>query len=145
MLIADTAGFPPTEIAALIAILASLLGVVVWLLDSLYVRRKAHAATRKEDIEKQQAYMENHLIDSRIWRAQMEAKTAELARVHDLLIAGPIKELQMTCNNISEVLKNFDNRAESRHEATMKAMLAFENRLTVVETRQQVLVKLSHE
>ena len=141
-ILAETAEFPPTELAAALAIVAAVGGGAVYILDSIYLRKKNFHTIRDRDRAEVKAQLDDHLAESKIWRSGMEAKANDLSTRHELLVAGPIREFTSALDNIRRTLENFDARSEHRNEKVLEALTKFDTRVTVVETRQKGVLEV---
>ena len=131
-------GFPPTEVAAILAIAGVALTVIFWVLDATYIRKKHFHLFREKDKTEIQAAANTQASKWENWKTSVESRVTTFDKNHEVLVAGPIKELTDTLAAIKVSLEGFDQRAEVRHERLIQTLLSFEKRLTVVETKQSL-------
>ena len=122
----------PTEIAALITIAGVLLTVVIFFLDSLYVRKKALRIQREADVEK--ATKEKEGYETQI--QDMNDKLEAAKRVVDALSSGPIAQLTQAVTSMQRAVDRLNDSADHRQERFMEVVTGLDKRLTYIEARQ---------
>ena len=131
-----TLAFQPTEIFAAISILAILAGVAVWILDTIYLRKKAFHELRAKD----KAESDRVALANEEKRQELTMKITEQSQKFDLFATGPMGKLTVALGNLETAVATLNVAAERRQDKLMETLVGFEHRLTRVETRQQAML-----
>jgi hypothetical protein len=109
----------PTELAAAVTLLMLVVAGLVYLLDTIYLRKK---------------HFNQHLAESSVWRKSAEDKALALTREHELLMAGPITRFSAALEDLQAALREFTAHEEVRHEKVLAFLNSVDVRVARVES-----------